>query len=53
MTNTEVVIANFRIRTIDSLMAELVELGREAWRVTQRERLVRDQITALQELDGE
>jgi hypothetical protein len=31
------------------LLAELVELGREAWRITERERAVRAQIEALRQ----
>jgi hypothetical protein len=33
------------------LFAELVELGREAWRIDQRERAVRAEIDALQEIE--
>lgn len=33
------------------LRAELVELGRQAWRITERERAVRAQINALREAE--
>jgi hypothetical protein len=33
------------------LLAELVELGREAWRINQRERAIRVQINALREIE--
>jgi hypothetical protein len=33
------------------LLAELVELGREAWRIRQRERAVRAEIEALREIE--
>jgi len=33
------------------LRAELVELGREAWRITERERAVRSEISSLQEAE--
>jgi hypothetical protein len=33
------------------LLDELVELGREAWRIHQRERAVRAEIDALQEIE--
>jgi hypothetical protein len=33
------------------LLAELLELGREAWRITERERAVRAQIEALREAE--
>lgn len=35
---------------LSMLRTELVELGREAWRISERERAVRAEITALQEL---
>jgi alkanesulfonate monooxygenase SsuD/methylene tetrahydromethanopterin reductase-like flavin-dependent oxidoreductase (luciferase family) len=38
-----------RARTLPVLLTELVELGREAWRITERERTVRAQIEALRE----
>jgi hypothetical protein len=38
-----------RARTLPVLLTELVELGREAWRITERERAVRAQIEALRE----
>jgi hypothetical protein len=34
-------------RTLPVLLAELVELGREAWRLSERERAVRAEIEAL------
>jgi hypothetical protein len=33
------------------LLNELIELGREAWRINQRERAVRAQINALRETE--
>jgi hypothetical protein len=36
-------------RSVPTLLAELVELGREAWRITERERAVRAEIEALRE----
>ncbi|MBV9140969.1 MAG: hypothetical protein JO115_08615 [Pseudonocardiales bacterium] len=33
------------------LLAELVELGREAWRISERERAVRAEIEALREIE--
>jgi hypothetical protein len=33
------------------LLAELVELGREAWQISERERAVRAEIKALQEIE--
>jgi hypothetical protein len=38
-------------RTLDMLLAELVELGRNAWRISERERAVRAEINALYEAD--
>ena len=38
-------------RSLPVLLAELVELGREAWRIHQRERAVRAEIEALQEIE--
>ena len=37
-------------RSLPELLAELVELGREAWRIDQRERAVRAEIKALREI---
>lgn len=39
------------VRSVPLLLAELVELGREAWRVNERERAVRAEIEALRESD--
>jgi hypothetical protein len=33
------------------LLAEIVELGREAWRISERERAVRAEIEALRQID--
>jgi hypothetical protein len=38
-------------RSLPELLDELVELGREAWRIHQRERAVRAEIEALQEIE--
>jgi len=38
-------------RTLDLLLAELVELGRNAWRISERERAVRAEINALYEAE--
>jgi hypothetical protein len=38
-------------RSLPVLFAELVELGREAWRIHQRERAVRAEIEALREIE--
>ena len=38
-------------RPMPVLLNELVELGREAWRIHQRERAVRAEIDALQEIE--
>jgi hypothetical protein len=38
-------------RSLTELLAELVELGREAWRIDQRERAVRAEIKALREIE--
>ena len=38
-------------RTLPILLAELVELGREAWRISERERVVRAEIKALYEAE--
>ena len=37
--------------SLPMLLAELVELGREAWRIRERERAVRIKIQALQEIE--
>jgi hypothetical protein len=37
--------------SIPMLLAELVELGRESWRITEQERAIRAQIEALRELE--
>lgn len=50
MTNT-MIIMNFRQRALAALQAELTELGREAWRISQRERTIRDEMTALEDMD--
>ena len=39
------------VRSLPELLDELVELGREAWRIHQRERAVRAEIEALQEIE--
>ena len=38
-------------RSLPELLDELVELGREAWRIRQRERAVRAEIEALREIE--
>jgi hypothetical protein len=38
-------------RSLSVLLAELVELGREAWRIRERERAVRAEIEALREIE--
>jgi hypothetical protein len=38
-------------RSLPDLLNELVELGREAWRIDQRERAVRAEIKALREIE--
>ncbi len=38
-------------RSSSELLDELVELGREAWRIYQRERAVRAEIEALREIE--
>jgi hypothetical protein len=40
-----------RVRSVPMLLAELVELGREAWRLSERERAVRAEIEALREME--
>jgi len=37
-------------RSLPTLLVELVELGREAWRIAERERAVRAEINTLYEL---
>lgn len=37
--------------SISVLLDELVELGREAWRISERERAVRAEIDALREVE--
>jgi hypothetical protein len=37
--------------SIPMLLADLVELGRESWRITEQERAIRAQIEALRELE--
>lgn len=37
-------------RTLPMLLAELVELGREAWRINEQERAVRAEIEVLYEI---
>ncbi len=44
-------IAPVLARSLSRLRAELVELGREAWRITERERAVRAEIEALQKIE--
>lgn len=39
------------VRSVPTLLAELVELGREAWRISERERAVRAEIEALREIE--
>ena len=38
-------------RSLSVLLAELVELGREAWRIHERERAVRAEIEALRKVE--
>ena len=38
-------------RPLPVLLAELVELGREAWRISERERAVRAEIDTLREIE--
>jgi hypothetical protein len=38
-------------RSLSVLFAEMVELGREAWRIRERERAVRAEIEALREIE--
>lgn len=38
-------------RSLPEMLDELVELGREAWRIRQRERAVRAEIEALREIE--
>jgi hypothetical protein len=38
-------------RSVPLLLAELVELGREAWRISERERAVRAEIEALRDCE--
>lgn len=35
----------------EALLAELVELGREAWRISERERAIRAKINILREIE--
>ena len=37
--------------TLSMLLAELVELGREAWQISERERAVRAEIEVLYEVE--
>ncbi|MGH3719731.1 MAG: hypothetical protein ACRDRI_13025 [Pseudonocardiaceae bacterium] len=39
------------VRSVPPLLAELVALGREAWRISERERAVRAEIEALREIE--
>lgn len=39
------------VRSVSMLLTELVELGREAWRISERERAVRAEIEALREIE--
>jgi hypothetical protein len=39
------------VRSVPTLLAELVELGREAWRISERERAIRAEIEALREIE--
>jgi hypothetical protein len=39
------------VRSVPTLLAELVELGREAWRISERERAIRAQIEAMREVE--
>lgn len=43
--------ASAAVRSLSMLLAELVELGREAWRISERERAVRVEIKALREIE--
>jgi hypothetical protein len=43
--------ASTAVRPLPILLAELVELGREAWRISERERAVRAEIEALREIE--
>lgn len=38
-------------RSLSVLLAEMVELGREAWRIRERERAVRAEIEALRKIE--
>lgn len=38
-------------RSVPMLRAELLELGREAWRISERERAIRAEIEALREIE--
>ena len=38
-------------RSVPMLRAELLELGREAWRISERERAIRAEIDALLEIE--
>lgn len=44
--------ASTPVRSVPTLLAELVELGREAWRISERERAVRAEIEALREIEA-
>ncbi|MGH3972463.1 MAG: hypothetical protein ACRDS9_03945 [Pseudonocardiaceae bacterium] len=44
-------IAPVLARSLSILRTELVELGREAWRISERERAVRAEIEALRKLE--
>ncbi|MGH3722201.1 MAG: hypothetical protein ACRDRI_25850 [Pseudonocardiaceae bacterium] len=37
--------------SLPMLLAELVELGREAWRISEQERAIRAEIEALREIE--
>lgn len=39
------------VPSLPMLLAKLVELGREAWRISERERVVRAEIEALREIE--
>ena len=43
--------ASTAVGPLPILLAELVELGREAWRISERERAVRAEIEALREIE--
>ena len=43
--------APVEVRSLPVLLDELVELGREAWRIHQRERAIRAEVDALQEIE--